>query len=90
MRKKFKSNFPNDNHAKTHVELNNMEIFTYYDDKHIKYHRDQRYGRTEKFAKKENAQKQHTVTCILVVGDDRDLEFQLFRNKTKKIFAGGM
>jgi hypothetical protein len=87
--KEVKKQFSNDNDVKSHVELNNMEIVTYYDDKQIKYHRDQRYNRRGKFMKKENAQKQHTVTCILVVGDDRDLEFQLFRNKTKNDIGPG-
>ena len=87
--KEVTKQFSHDETVNTNVELNNMEIVTYYDDKQIKYHRDQRFNRNGEFLEKENAQKKHTVTCILVVGDDRDLEFQLFRNKTKNDIRRG-
>ena len=59
--------------------LNEVEIVSFYKDKRITFHRDQTY-KDGKFAE-DNCQKQHTCTCIFVLGDPRDLEFQLHLGK---------
>ena len=64
-------------------DATNMELLGYFDEKGIRFHRDQRYNRSGDFLSHLNSQKKNTVTMILVVGDERELEFQLFRRKKK-------
>lgn len=62
--------------------LNELEVISFYDGKKITFHRDQTYTADGKFCSN-NCQKQHTCTCIFVLGDERVLEFQLFLGKKK-------
>ncbi len=64
-------------------DITNMELLGYFDRKGIRFHRDQRYNRSGDFLSHLNSQKKNTATMILVVGDERELEFQLFRRKKK-------
>eukprot|EP00956_Cyclotella_meneghiniana_P010797 scaffold15105_cov36-Cyclotella_meneghiniana.AAC.2 len=50
----------------------------------IQPHRDQRYTTGGKFYEKMNSQIQHTITAILVVGDPRQLTFQLYKQGRKQ------
>ena len=58
-------------------------LITYLHGMTIPPHRDQQYARTGEFYQKQNSQIRDTVTAVLVVGDDRRLDFQLFK-QTKK------
>lgn len=64
------------------INLNELEVISFYDGKKITFHRDQTYTKEGKFCSN-NCQKQHTCTCIFVLGDERVLEFQLFLGKKK-------
>jgi hypothetical protein len=69
--------FSSDSGVDVNVSLNELEIVSFYSFKKITFHRDQSYNVKGEFMEN-NSQKQHTCTCIYVVGDDRVLEFQLF------------
>ncbi len=58
--------------------LNEMEVVAFFDNKKITYHRDQSFTSDGKFMKN-NCQKQHTFTCIFVLGDERELLFKAFK-----------
>ena len=75
--------FSNDAGVDTNVDLNELELISFYDNNRITYHRDQSYSKKGEF-KSNNCQKRNTCTCILVLGDTRHLEFQLFRNQPGK------
>ena len=64
------------------VHLNQLEVISFYDWKKITFHRDQSYSADGQFCSN-NCQKQHTCTCIFVVGDTRVLQFQLFKGQKK-------
>lgn len=74
--------FSADPNVDVNVHLNELEVISFYDWKKITFHRDQSYTAEGKFCSN-NCQKQHTCTCIFVVGDERVLEFQLFLGKEK-------
>lgn len=44
----------------------------------LSFHRDQQYSADGKFMHNSNSQKENSFTCILTVGDSRELEFALF------------
>lgn len=50
--------------------LNEMEVVAFFDNKKITFHRDQSFTSDGTFMKN-NSQKQHTFTCIFVLGDER-------------------
>jgi hypothetical protein len=72
--------FSSDSGVDVNVSLNELEIVSFYSFKKITFHRDQSYNVKGEFMEN-NSQKQHTCTCIYVVGDERVLEFQLFRGR---------
>ena len=65
-------------------ELIHMVFIAYYDKKgdgkdvkQLQDHRDQRYTQNDYYMHSSNSQERHTVTCILSIGDTRQLNFQL-------------
>lgn len=74
--------FSSDEGVDVNVHLNELEVISFYDSKRITFHRDQSYSAKGEFMEN-NCQKQHTCTCIYVLGDERVLEFQLFLGKKK-------
>ena len=63
--------------------LNSCVIGLYYGKKEIRQHSDQRYDELGNFLYPENSQQRHTLTCILAIGDTRQLKFNLMRRKRK-------
>jgi len=62
-------------------------IVTYMDGKIIQPHCDQRYSPDGEFLQNQNSQAQNTPTAILVIGDTRQLSFDLYCYQgTKQIF----
>lgn len=82
--KELVNNFSSDKGVDITVGLNEMEVVSFYDSKRITFHRDQSYSEHGEFMAN-NCQKQHTCTCIFVLGDDRVLEFQAYLNKKKEV-----
>ena len=80
--KELVNKFSADKGVDANVRLNELEVISFYDSKKITYHRDQSYTAEGQFMAN-NCQKRHTCTCIFVLGDERVLEFQLFRGKEK-------
>ena len=56
IKQEINEQFNDDTHVDTKVELNSLEIVTYYDNKEIRYHRDQRDDLSGNFVQRENAQ----------------------------------
>lgn len=63
-------------------EFNSMVTIAYWDKKLLPAHRDQRYDCHGNFLADENSQKQSSPTCILAVGDTRELKLKLMRHKS--------
>ena len=68
-------------------ELNHMVLLAYYDKEHVDkdvkqlgMHRDQRWSSGGKFMNSSNSQQQNTATCILTLGDTRDISFQCYKD----------
>jgi len=79
-----------ENHAHenpvSNEELVTMTMIAYYDKTtetcQLNYHRDCTYHHLSgRFEKGKNSQKENSFTCILTIGDPRDLHFKLHRNK---------
>lgn len=66
------------------LPFNSAILISYLKSMKIQPHRDQRYTTGGKFFGKMNCQIQHTATAILVVGDPRQLTFQLFKQGRKQ------
>lgn len=63
------------------LPFNHVTVLIYYSDKKVcqlALHRDQLYSRDDKFLCHLNSQHEGTPTCILTIGDVRDLSFKLF------------
>jgi hypothetical protein len=69
------------------AELNTLEVVVFYEQKKIVFHRDQCRDKNGRFLHNKNSQKYNTFTCILVVGDDRDLKMQLFDQYKTRVFG---
>ena len=80
--KELVNKFSSDEGVDVNVHLNELEVVSFYNSKKITFHRDQSYTKKGVFMEN-NCQKQHTCTCIYVIGDERILEFQLFLGKEK-------
>ena len=76
--------FNEDESVNLRVHLNELEVISYFDKKHIRFHRDQRYNSKGEFMERQNSQRKQSLTCILAVGDSRSLLFQLMRRRTKE------
>ena len=76
--------FDEDESVNLQVHLNELEVISYFDKKHIRFHRDQRYNSKGEFMERQNSQPKQSLTCILAVGDSRSLLFQLMRRRTKE------
>ncbi len=63
--------------------INNLEILTYYGTKRIHWHRDQVYNKDGSFQQSQNSQLKGTVTSILILFDQRELEMGLFKRGAK-------
>lgn len=59
--------------------INNLEVLTYYGKKGICWHRDQVYNKDGSFQQSQNSQLKGTVTSILILFDNRELEMGLFK-----------
>ena len=59
--------------------INNLEVLTYYGKKGIRWHRDQVYNKDGSFQQSQNSQLKGTVTSILILFDNRELEMGLFK-----------
>jgi hypothetical protein len=82
--KEMKRVFDEDESVNLRVQLNELEVISYFDKKHIRFHRDQRYNSKGEFMERQNSQRKQSLTCILAVGDSRSLLFQLMRRRTKE------
>ena len=82
--KEMKQVFKEDESVHFQVHLNELEVISYFDKKHIRFHQDQRYNSKGKFMERQNSQRKQSLTCILAVGDSRSLLFQLMRRRTKE------
>ena len=82
--KEMKQVFDEDESVNLQVHLNELEVISYFDKKHIRFHRDQRYNSKGEFMERQNSQRKQSLTCILAVGDSRSLLFQLMRRRTKE------
>ena len=82
--KEMKRVFDEDESVNLRVHLNELEVISYFDKKHIRFHRDQRYNSKGEFMERQNSQQKQSLTCILAVGDSRSLLFQLMRWRTKE------
>ena len=82
--KEMKRVFDEDESVNLRVHLNELEVISYFDKKHIRFHRDQRYNSKGEFMERQNSQRKQSLTCILAVGDSRSLLFQLMRRRTKE------
>ncbi len=76
--------FDEDESVNLRVHLNELEVISYFDKKHIRFHRDQRYNSKGEFMERQNSQQKQSLTCILAIGDSRSLLFQLMRRRTKE------
>ena len=67
-------------------EFNSMVLIVYYDkrdrgrEEQLAMHRDQRWSSKGKFNETLNSQKQNTATCVLTLGDTRELLMQCYKD----------
>ena len=66
----------------TSHRFNNISIISFRGIQRIHPHRDQLYDPEGNFLSDANSQKENTLTCILVVGDPRQLRTQLVKHKS--------
>ena len=83
-----RDNYRNDKSVDVSHRLNSLELAIFYGEKQIGWHRDQIY-KNGVFQEAKNSQQVDTFTYILVVGNTRPLEMQLFQDTqyegTKKV-----
>lgn len=65
----------------TSEEFNAMTLLSFTGEKRVPPHRDNLYDKKGKFRTDKNSQKENSLTCILVIGDTRQLVFQLKRSR---------
>ena len=65
----------------TSDEFNTMTLLSFRGKQHVPPHRDNLYDKLGKFSTDKNSQKENSLTCILVIGDTRQLVFQLKRSR---------
>ena len=82
--KEMKRVFDEDESVNLQVHLNELEVISYFDKKHIQFHQDQKYNSKGEFMEGQNSHRKQSLTCILAVGDSRSLLFQLMRRRTKE------
>ncbi len=84
LHKYVQQKFENISEVDTSHCFNNISIISFRGKQTIQPHRDQHYDTDGNFLSDANSQKENSLTCILVVGDTRQLRTQLVQHKSNR------